>query len=199
MEYLARPEERKEGAHLTLVGYLACKSSHLHPLALAARVTFPVSPTQPAATIMAENVIKKFARMPARNRRNAVWFINQAVETQLYQMSLSIGTGGAAYFLPGGGLSEAPYSTLFGRPVIPIEQCAGLGSVGDIILADMSSYLLAEKGGIKSDVSIHVKFAYDESVFRFVYRVDGQPILASPITPFKGSDPVGPFVALGAR
>jgi HK97 family phage major capsid protein len=96
----------------------------------------------------------------------------------------------------------SPYGTLLGRPVIPIEQCASVGTVGDIILADYNNgYYLAEKGGIKSDMSIHVMFIYDESVFRFVLRVDGQPVRASAMTPYKGgaSYTQSHFVALQTR
>jgi HK97 family phage major capsid protein len=83
--------------------------------------------------------------------------------------------------------------------IIFCEQCPILGTVGDIILADLANgYILADKGGMQTDVSIHVRFVYDESVFRFVYRCDGQPALASAITPYKG-DAVSHFVALESR
>jgi HK97 family phage major capsid protein len=77
-----------------------------------------------------------------------------------------------------------------------------LGDKGDIILADLAGgYILAEKGGISSDMSIHVKFIYDESVFRFVLRVDGQPVRASSVTPFKGgaTSTLSHFVTLNER
>ena len=102
-------------------------------------------------------------------------------------------------YVPAGGLSEKPYCTLFGRPVIPLEQCSAAGDVGDIILADISQYLLIDKGGIKAASSVHVRFLYDENVFRFIYRVDGQPIWNKPLTPFKGSATVSPFVTLAKR
>ena len=102
--------------------------------------------------------------------------------------------------MPPGGLSSQPYGTLFGRPVIPIEQCQTLGDKGDIILADMSQYILADKGGVQSASSIHVRFVNDESVFRFVYRVAGQPIWHSALTPFTGAaNTLSPFVTLNAR
>jgi HK97 family phage major capsid protein len=154
---------------------------------------------QAAKTIVWENVVKMFSRMPGRNRRTACWFINQAVEPQLYSMSLAVGTGGIPVFMPAGGASAAPYASLFGRPVIPIEQAAALGTVGDIMFADMNSYVLIDKGGIKTDMSIHVQFLTDQSVFRFVYRVDGQPSWAAPLTPFKGSSTLSPWVALATR
>jgi len=124
------------------------------------------------------------------------------VEPQLHTMSVAVGTGGQLIYMPPGGLSQSPYGTLLGRPVIPIEQCQALGTVGDIILGDFSNgYILAEKGGIKSDMSIHVKFDYDESVFRFVLRVDGQPVRATALTPYKGGATAtqSHFVALATR
>ncbi len=104
--------------------------------------------------------------------------------------------------MPAGGLSGAPYATIFGRPVLAIEQCQTLGAQGDIIFADLTNgYILAEKGGIKSDMSIHVRFVNDESCFRFVMRVDGQPVRASALTPYKGGadNSLSHFVTLDAR
>jgi HK97 family phage major capsid protein len=117
-------------------------------------------------------------------------------------MSLAVGTGGVPIYMPAGGLSGAPYGTLFGRPVIAIEQAATLGTQGDIMFADLGGgYILAEKGGMKSDMSIHVQFIYDESVFRFVMRVDGQPVRASALTPYKGGANFtqSHFIALDTR
>lgn len=154
---------------------------------------------QNADTVIWENVVKMYARLFPQSRQNAIWLINQSVEPQLMQMAMSVGTGGVPVYMPAGGASAAPYGTLFGRPVIPIEQCAAIGDAGDIIFADLGGYILAEKGGIQSDVSIHVNFIYDESVFRFVLRIDGQPLRASALTPYKGSDTLSHFVTLASR
>lgn len=155
---------------------------------------------QAADTITYANIVNMFSRQFADSRPNAVWLINQDCEPQLYQMTLAISTaGGQAVYLPPGGASAHPYSTLMGRPVIPIEQCATLGDLGDILLCDFSGYILAEKGGIKSDMSIHVAFTTDESCFRFTLRLDGQPVRASALTPYKGSNTLGHFVALAER
>jgi len=157
---------------------------------------------QDAGTIVAENIMKMRSRLFASSRGSAVWLINQNAEPQLHQMSLAVGTGGVPVYMPAGGLSGQPYDTLYGIPIMPIEQCATVGTVGDIILADFSKgYMLAEKGGMKSDVSIHVRFDYDESVFRFVYRVDGQPKRATALTPYKGGANFtqSHFVALASR
>jgi HK97 family phage major capsid protein len=86
-----------------------------------------------------------------------------------------------------------------GRPIIPIEQASTVGTVGDIVLADMSQYLMIDKGGVQQAESIHVRFTYDETVYRFVTRVDGQPLWNLPMTPAKSTATLSPFVALATR
>lgn len=88
---------------------------------------------------------------------------------------------------------------LLGRPVIPVEHCATLGTPGDIILADFSQYAMADKGGVQAASSIHVRFLNDESTFRFIYRVDGQPTWKKPLTPKNGSNTYSPFIQLSTR
>lgn len=154
---------------------------------------------QAADTIVFENVSKMWSRCWAPSRKNAVWLINQDTETQLNGMSIAVGTGGVPVYLPAGGLSASPYSSLFGRPVIPVEYCATVGDLGDIILADFSQYQAIDKGGIKTATSIHVRFDYNETAFRFVFRFDGQPAWKTALTPYKGSNTLSPFVSLAAR
>jgi len=142
---------------------------------------------QDADTIVAENIIKMYSRRFASMTSNYVWLYNQMIEPQLFSMSLAVGVGGIPVYMPPGGLNDAPFGRLMGLPAMAIEQAATLGDQGDIILANLQDgYILAEKGGIQSDMSIHVRFIYDESVFRFVMRVDGQPTRALELTPYKG-------------
>jgi HK97 family phage major capsid protein len=152
-----------------------------------------------ALHVYSEDVIAMWARCWAKSRPNAVWFINQAVEPELHKLNLGGGTAGSGViltYMPPGGLSASPYGTIYGRPVIPIEQCAALGTTGDIILADFSEYVMIEKGGMQSASSIHVRFVNDETTFRFVMRVDGQPAWNAPLTPYKGTGTLSPFVVL---
>ena len=164
-----------------------------------ALVTVAKETGQAAGSIVVQNIMKMWSRCWSRSRQNAVWLINQDIEPQLFTMALNVGTGGIPVYMPAGGVSGAPYSTLFGRPVIAVEQANTLGSVGDISLVDLSQYLLIDKGGINAATSIHVRFLYDESVFRFIYRADGQPIWKTALTPYKGSNTLSPFVTLAAR
>lgn len=145
--------------------------------------------------ITVENLVKMWSRLWARSRANSVWYINPEIEPLLYTLTV----GDKPVYIPAGGLSETPYATIFGRPVVPLEQCSAIGEVGDIILADLSQYILIDKGGINATSSIHVRFLYDENVFRFIYRVDGQPVWNKALQPYKGSATVSPFVALAKR
>jgi len=172
----------------------------------AALVSVAKETNQAAATLKTQNVLKMWARLPARSKMNAAWFINVDVEPQLFQFVYEVknvaGTenvGGIAapiYFPPGTGGSK--FGTLLGRPVIPVEYAETLGTKGDILLADFSQYLLIEKG-MRSDVSMHVRFLNDEQTFRIIWRVNGQPIWSKAITPYKGANTQSPFVTLDVR
>lgn len=154
---------------------------------------------QAAQTISLQNILNMWSRMWIRSRKNAAWYINQDVEPQLYQLAQVVGTAGLPMFLPAGGLANAPNASLFGRPIIPIEYAATLGAPGDIVLADFSQYVLADKRGMQAATSIHVRFLTDEMVFRFTYRCDGDPLWNVPLTPFKGTNSKSPFVVLAQR
>jgi len=168
-------------------------------LASGALVSVTKEVGQGADTVVAENIMKMWSRMWAPSRRNAIWLINQDVEPQLMQLSLPVGTGGVPLYVPAGGLSAAPYATVFGRPVIACEYCDTVGDQGDILFIDPREYQMIEKGGVQSASSIHLRFDYDETVFRFVYRCDGRSKWASTLTPKNSSNTLSPFIALDAR
>lgn len=166
--------------------------------------------SQVADTLVGNNVIKMYSRMWAPHRANAVWLINQDIEPQLLKLSLPgtdnvgnavTGWGGLVY-MPPGGLSGAPYGTLFGRPVIPTQACETLGDQGDIIFADLSQYLVALRSGENpmTDVSIHFHFDQHITSFRFTLRIGGMPLWSSTISGRDGTPTTySPFVTLDAR
>lgn len=162
-------------------------------------INVPKETGQAADTIVSQNIMKMWARMWAPARRDAVWLISQDCEPQLMQMSLAVGTGGLPLYMPPGGLSAAPYGTIFTRPVIPSEYCQKLGDNGDILLVSFREYQMIEKGGVQSASSIHVRFVYDESTYRFIQRVDGQPKWNSALTPKNSGDTLSAYIALAER
>ena len=80
--------------------------------------------------------------------------------------------------------------------MIETEYTSALGTTGDLMLASMSQYQTINKGGVQAASSIHVQFLTDETVYRFVYRIDGQPLWNSPLTPKDAGSTLSPFVVL---
>jgi HK97 family phage major capsid protein len=163
-----------------------------------ALVTADAEGGQLADTIVTENIVNMWARMHPRSKSNSVWFINPNVIPQLYLLEFVVGIGGYPAFMGPGSLPNSPSGSLLGRPVVETEFNPTLGDVGDILLADMSQYVMIDKD-VQAASSIHVQFLTDQVAFRFVYRCDGQPKIAAPLTPYKGAGTLGPFVALAAR
>jgi len=168
-------------------------------LAAGPKVQVAKETGQAADTIISENIEKMYARMWTRSLGKAEWFINQDCWPQLFKLHHVVGTGGVPMFVPSNGLSGAPFGTLLGRPITPIEQASTLGTVGDITFCDFGQYKLIDKGGIEAASSIHVRFLYDEMTFKFVMRTDGQPLWASALTPAQGDNDVSPFITLASR
>lgn len=166
----------------------------------ACKVKVSKEALQTGGTVVFNNIAKMYARVFSQCRGNLVWLINQDIEPQLFGLQFP-GTGTAVpVYLPPGGLSASPYGMLMGKPVIPTEACQTLGTEGDIIAVDLSSYMTAMKvGGIRQDVSIHLYFDYDIMAFRFIMRVAGQPWWTSAVTPSKGSNTRSCIVTLEDR
>lgn len=156
---------------------------------------------QAADTILSENILNMIMRFYIRGGSgNVVWLGNRNIYKTLREMTYAIGTAGelARMFVPPG--VGGTNGSMEGIPVVFIEQAESLGDAGDLWLCDFSQYLCVDYGDINEASSIHFKFDYSQTTFRFVYYFDGQPRLVSPLTPFKGSgSTVSPFVRIEAR
>jgi len=114
-------------------------------------------------------------------------------------MVIAVGTGGVPVWLPMQGLAGNPNGTLMGRQLFLSEKMATLGDQGDIGIADFKRYFIGDRGGVQTATSIHLRFDYDETAFRFVLRYDGQPSWLQPLTPRKSAVTLSPFIVLAAR
>ncbi len=168
-------------------------------LSSPALITIAKESGQAADTILTENILKMWK---CRQGRNMAWYYNQEIEDQLNTLVISVGTGGQVVELFQEPTGNSPYGTIKGAPAIPVEVASAAGDVGDIVLADLSQYILIDKGGIQTAESIHVEFLTAQTVFRFTYRVNGQPAQKAKLTPYKRTDSNfyrGPFITLAAR
>jgi HK97 family phage major capsid protein len=152
---------------------------------------------QAAATITAGNIAGVWSRLPVPCRSRSIWIVNEDAEAQLEQLGPSSTASASGLYMPAGAGGN-PFPLLKGRPVIVAEQCSLLGMPGDIVLGDWSQYAIVETA-MKSALSLDVRFMTDEGAFRFVWRVDGKPLWASPVAPFNGSATRSPFVTLAKR
>lgn len=170
-------------------------------LSAACKVTVAATANAAANTVKAQNITDMWARAYGKMRRNAVWFINQDVEAQLQTMVMPGTSPSFPAYLPPGGLSNAPYATLLGRPIITLEACQALGTEGDIILAIPNQYLVVTKGGnsgLRTDVSMHLYFDSDHTAFRFIIRIGGQSYWPSAVARAHGSNTLSPIITLNS-
>ncbi|NOR27585.1 MAG: phage major capsid protein [Lutibacter sp.] len=155
---------------------------------------------QGADTIVWENIINMYSRL--YDKSSAVWVCNPDTLPQLASMSLAVGTGGVAVYMPAGGASGKPFDTLMGLPIVWNHHAKTVGDEGDIVLADMSQYLLgmlAGNEGSKFDSSLHFKFDTDQETFKWTVYMAGQSWWPSALTPAESSTTLSPFIGLAAR
>lgn len=126
---------------------------------------------------------------------NGVWLLNQRHLSDLLLMN---GPAGTPSYLWGNAVQGMP-GTLLGMPVFFTEKLPAPGSAGSIALVDWKYYLIGDRQATTIESSNAPRFIYDQTTWRAVHRVDGQPWLSAPLTLQDGSTQVSPFVILGAK
>ncbi len=166
-------------------------------LKAACVVTVAKESGQRADTIIYENLTKMMSRMFAGSFLNSVWLAHQTTIPQLLTLSIAIGTGGS--YIPVMTRGANGGFEILTRPVLFTEKTEPLGDKGDIVLADLSQYVVALRSDMRFDTSIHVAFVTDELLSRIIERHDGQPLWDKALTLADGSTTVSPFVCLAER
>lgn len=134
-----------------------------------------------ASAIATADVLDLWEHLWPQGKKRAIWLTNsQTTSSDLFAAAM-------------GPVFDSPSMTLLGRPIYEISACPTIGNAGDLILMDPAGYAIIDRQ-IKQAISAHIRFIYNESAFRMVYRVDGQPLVDSPDT-VNGIE-VSPFVAL---
>jgi HK97 family phage major capsid protein len=151
---------------------------------------------QKAATVVFENVVKMYARLAPQCMGNAVWIASQTTVPQLLTMSLAVGTGGAP--IQPAVLQQGGRFSLLGKELLFTEKVPALGTLGDLLLCDLSVYTIGMRKEVSLDKSIHVGWSQDTSSYRAIVRADGQGSWDKAISP-KAEDSLSWCVALQAR
>jgi HK97 family phage major capsid protein len=156
-----------------------------------ALITVDKDAGQAAGTVSVANLSNMVSRLWGPSHKQAVWLMSNDVLGSVMALE---GVDGSTLIETGPDRERLLHQ-------IPVELCehtAALGGTGDILLADFSQYLLAEREPNLLS-SIHVRFLTDESAFKLRYRVDGAPAWKTTITPDNSANTQSPFVTLGAR
>lgn len=154
--------------------------------------------SQAAATIVGMNCVKMFARLFARSQANSVWLANQDCFPQIATLTITKDKSDIPIYQPANIASGQTLGTILGRPVVYVEQASTVGTQGDLILADLSRYMMIEKDPQQAS-SIHVYFDTEQTAYRMSIRNNGQPMLKQAITPMNGSSTLTDFVVLDTR
>jgi len=132
-----------------------------------ALITVAKEPGQVAGTIVLENLQNAYSRLHPSCQRSAAWYASPSTVPQLLSLQLALGVAGVAY--PAMQESNGAF-TIFGLPVRFSEMLPNVGTIGDIILADLSQYVVPG-------------FLKNLQTFRMLARVDGAGKWSKPYTP----------------
>jgi HK97 family phage major capsid protein len=141
-------------------------------------------------------LLDMYSRMPGRLKPGSIWIRHSDWIKYLPKIKI----GDTPVWLPPGGMINAPAETILGKEVLEMEQASAVGTAGDLNYVNMGEYVTITKEGedMAFDESMHVRFEYNEMAFRWVYRINGQPIARSAITPYTGSSTLSPFITVAA-
>ena len=124
----------------------------------------------------------------------AEWVVTQSAMAQLIQLAGPAGNPSFWWMPTGEGGVPA---RLLGLPVRWSEKLPALGAQGDILLADMRYYMIGDRQATTIESTKFDRWRFDQTSWRVVHRVDGQPWLSAPLTYQDGATTVSPFVILG--
>ena len=152
-----------------------------------------------AGHIVYDDAVNIWSRMFPSSHKRAVWVISPAAFADLAKFAVVVGVGGSAVWVSnvaGSTAAEAPPMMLFGRPVLTSEKVPTLGTAGDIGLYDFSYYLVGDRMQLTLTTSDQRYFETDQTAFKAVERLDGQPWISGALTPYNGGATLSAFVTL---
>lgn len=150
--------------------------------------------------IVLADITGMWSRVQPSVRGRGIWVANhECLPKLLFLNSANTVTnayGAPTMFIP--NILDPIKMQIFGRPLVLSEKMSALGDAGDIAFIDLGNYMIGDRQGLTIDMSGHVYWTTGYVAFKFTERVDGQPIPASALTPYKGSATLSPFVSLTA-
>ena len=164
-----------------------------------ALITIPKDNGQATKTITQSNIENMWAALPVNSRRRAIWIAHENVEAQLSTvLPPGLSPSQAAIYMPQGTAGTEDWPRLKGRPLVVVEQANPVGTPGDLLLIDPTTYAVAAMDS-RLDISAEVDWTSDQVLLRLIWRVDGRPLYTSAITSFSDVTLRSPYIALAQR
>jgi HK97 family phage major capsid protein len=137
-------------------------------------------------------VVNLLAKLLPESVGGAVWVANQSALPQIATLQ----DGGGRYIFIQGDATKGIPSTLAGIPITFTGKTPALGAKGDLMLLDLTYYLIKDGSGPFIAASEHVLFKQNKTVIKVFWNVDGQPWVIAPLKLEDGSTEVSPYVSL---
>lgn len=138
------------------------------------------------------DVVNMLAKLNPESLSSAEWVANQSTLTDIVTLQ---DPAGRYIFIQGDATKGIP-STLAGIPIKFTGRTPAKGAKGDLVLVDLTYYLIKDGSGPFIAASEHVLFRQNKTVIKAFWNVDGKPWVVSPLTLEDGSTKVSPYVVL---
>lgn len=150
---------------------------------------------QSASTFVFQNAVNMLAALPPESYNRACWICHPSTIPEL--ATIYAGTGLDGHYIK--VQQDDGNWRLLGLPIFFSEKVSSLGTAGDVVLADLTQYVIVVSEELRIDSSMHYYFNSDESALRLVTRIDGMPAWDEELTLKDGSSTQSPFVILQTR
>lgn len=134
--------------------------------------------------------VNMVSRSMLRDGQEPVWILNPGVRSRLLRM---VDDEGNLIWQP--NAREGFPSTLLGYQIVWNVRSPILGQSGDVVLADLSKYVIQPGSGPFIGASPHVRWRENITVYKCFWNVDGKAWLTQPFMDEDGQQ-YSPFVKL---
>jgi len=138
------------------------------------------------------DTLMMLAQLLPEQTAGAVWVASQTVMPQIATLQDPAGN----YIFIRGDATKGIPNTLSGIPIVFTGKTPTLGKRGDLMLLDLSYYLIKDGSGPFIAASEHVHFRNNKTVIKAFWNVDGKPWVIEPLTLEDGETEVSPYVIL---
>ncbi|PSK04223.1 phage major capsid protein [Brevibacillus porteri] len=145
-----------------------------------------------ANTVTYDDIVLLLAYLLPDSASSSIWVANQSIMPDLVKLR---DPAGNYIFIQGNATKGIP-ATLLGIPIRFTGKTPAKGQKGDLVLVDLSYYLIKDGSGPYIAASEHVYFKQNKTVIKAFWNVDGKPWVIAPLTLEDKVTKVSPYVAL---